>query len=80
MNSTKELLDLKEKIEDGKVKLNKLEGQREEALKTLKKEFNCKGLKSAKKELETMNEEIDKDEKVLEKQIKELTKKIERSE
>jgi len=71
------LLDLKEKIEQGKVKRNKLEGQREEALSTLKKEFKCKSVKEGKKMLKKMIEEVEKDSKVLEKQIEKLAEKCE---
>jgi len=49
MSDAQTLLDLKEKIETGKVKRNKLEGQKEEALSTLKKEFKCKSIKEGKK-------------------------------
>ena len=76
MNNTKTLLDLKEKIETGKVRKDKLEGQREEAMKTLKEDFKCKGLKSAKRELATMEKEVEKDTKALNKQIEKLAEKI----
>jgi|TARA_Y100000310_G_C20118765_1_gene550493 gas vesicle protein len=69
------LLNLKEKIEEGKVKLNKLEGQREEALKTLE-EFGCDELKSAKRKLKKMKEEVDKDSEILNKQIEQLSRRI----
>ena len=77
MNSpTQTLLDLKEKIDTGKVKLNKLEGKKEEALKVLSKEFGCKGIRGAKKELETMKDEMDKDSGILNKQIENLSEKV----
>lgn len=76
MSNAKILLSLKEKIDTGKVKLNKSEGQREEALKTLITEFHCKGVRGAKKELETMENEIEKDTKVLNKQIENLSGKV----
>ncbi len=75
-NSTQDLLNLKEKIDTGKVKLNKLEGKKEEALKVLSKEFGCKGIRGAKKELETMKEEIDKDSEALNKQIENLSGRV----
>ena len=76
MNSAQILLDLKEKIDTGKVELNKLEGKKEEALKVLSKEFGCKGIRGANKELETMKGEIDKDSEILNKQIENLSEKV----
>ena len=76
MNTTQTLLDLKEKIDTGKVELNKLEGKKEEALKVLSKEFGCKGIRGAKKELETMKDEMDKDSGILNKQIENLSEKV----
>lgn len=79
-NQTQKLLSLKEKIDTGKVKLNKLEGQREEALKTLNTEFKCKGVRGAKKELGIMENEIEKDTKALNKQIENLSERVEKGE
>ena len=76
MNTTQTLLDLKEKIDTGKVKLNKLEGKKEEALKVLSKEFGCKGIRGAKKELETMKDGMDKDSGILNKQIENLSENV----
>jgi hypothetical protein len=75
MSDAQTLLDLKEKIETGKVKRNKLEGQKEEALSTLKKEFKCKSIKEGKKLLKEMQEEVKKDSNVLEVQIEKLEEK-----
>jgi hypothetical protein len=75
MSDAQTLLDLKEKIETGKVKRNKLEGQKEEALSTLKKEFKCKSVKEGKKLLKEMQEEVEKDSNVLEVQIEKLEEK-----
>ena len=75
MSDAQTLLDLKEKIETGKVKRNKLEGQKEEALSTLKKEFKCKRIKEGKKLLKEMQEEVKKDSNVLEVQIEKLEEK-----
>jgi hypothetical protein len=76
MNKTQNLLNLKEKIEGGKVKRNKLEGQKEETLKILKKEFDCKGIKSGKLLLKKMKQEIETENDILEKQIKKLERSI----
>ena len=72
------LLNLKEKIDEGKVEYHKSEGQREQTLKSLKKELNCKGIKSVKKEVKKMQEDLERDSKVLSKQVNKLSKKIER--
>ena len=76
MSNAQVLLGLKEKIEEGKTKLNKLEGQREEALKTLQKEFKVKGVKEGAKLLKKMKEEIEKEGKILEEQIRKLERRI----
>lgn len=77
MTNAKTLLDLKEKIDKGKEKKNRLEGQQEEALSTLKKEFKCKSVKEGKKLLKEMQEEVDKDSKVLDRQIEKLAERCE---
>lgn len=74
--NTQTLLDLKEKIEEGKVKRNKLEGQKEETLKTLKKEFDCKGIKSGKVLLKKIKQEIEIESETLKAQIEKLERSI----
>lgn len=76
-NSAQNLLDLKDKIDKGNIKQNKLQGQKEEALKTLKKDFKCKTIKEGKKLLKEMQKEVKKDAEVLKKQIENLAKKVE---
>ncbi len=76
MSNVETLMELKEKIEEGKTKRNKLEGQREEAMRTLKKEFKVKGVKSGKALLKKMKEEIEEDGKVLAEQIVVLEERI----
>ncbi len=80
MSDTSALLELKEKIDDGKVKYNKLQGQKEEALKSLKKEFKCTNIKQGKAMLKKMETETDRDEETLNKQVKKLAKKVEENE
>ena len=58
------------------IKKNKLEGQKEEALKNLKKEFGCRGVKSGKRLLVKVTKEVERDESALSKQIKTLEKKV----
>ncbi|MCP4475371.1 MAG: hypothetical protein GY821_12565 [Gammaproteobacteria bacterium] len=69
---TQTLLDLKEKIEEGKVKKNKLEGQKEEALKNLKANFGCGSIKEAESLLKSTLVKIEKEEEILEEQIEKL--------
>lgn len=76
MSDANKLLKLKEKIEDGKVQLNKLQGKREEVIKNLKEEFNCKGPKSGKVIDKAMGKEIKKQEDILKKEEKTLLKKV----
>ncbi len=75
---TQTLLDLKDKIETAKTKMNKLQGQKEELQKNLKKEFKCKTIKEAKTLLKTMVEEIEKESALLDKQTLQLERDIER--
>ena len=70
------LLNFKEKIEEGKEKKLKLIGQKEEVMKALKKEFKCKTIKSGKELIKSMKQEEDKEESILEKQIKNLERRI----
>ena len=76
-NQTKKLSEMKESIEESKVKQNKLEGQKEEALKNLKKEFKCKTVNEGKRLYEKLNKEIEKEEGILDKQTRQLEGRIE---
>jgi len=56
--SEKKLLDLKEKIDRSKEKLNELSGRESHLLEQLKEEFNCSTLEEANDELESLESEI----------------------
>lgn len=62
----KDLIDLKEEIEDAKQKASEIKGQQAALLKRLKEEWGCKTVKDAEKlisdkekEIEVMNEKIE---------------------
>lgn len=54
--SEKKLLELKEKIDTAKSKVNKLEGQKEHLMGELKNEWGCNSVKDAKKKLSDLKE------------------------
>jgi C4-type Zn-finger protein len=54
-----ELLELKQQVEDAKMQVSKLEGQREGLLEQLKKDFFCKTLAEAQKKEKELKEEIE---------------------
>lgn len=71
--NTKDLLNLKKEIEDAKTELSSLKGQHKTLLSQLKEDWDCKTLEEAKKkaktmqeEIESLNESIEKDMKILE--------------
>lgn len=62
----KEILNLKERIENGKQKLAELKGAKGNQLSNLKKEFNCSSVEDAvklkkkyEKEIDELNEKIE---------------------
>lgn len=57
--NTKELLDLKDKIERGKTKLNELKGQRKQLMKQLEEEFGCDSIEAAEKKLKKQEQKIE---------------------
>lgn len=71
----KDLLKLKEEIDDKKSQISKLNGQKEMLIQDLKTTWHCSNIKEAEKRLKEMGEQ----EKAIEKQIQEGTKRIEES-
>jgi hypothetical protein len=71
------LIDLKEKIEQAKVKKNKLEGEKEGLYKTLEKDYGVSTLSEAKFLMETKEKDIKKNQKILDEQVGELEEKYE---
>ena len=56
----KELLELKEDIEEAKQKVSELKGERQALMKRLKEDWNCGSLEEAEKKLKEMSEQVDK--------------------
>jgi hypothetical protein len=77
MSQATDLINLKEKIDKAKVKMNKLEGEREGLYKTLKKDYGVTSLTKAKALLEKKEKEIAKNQKILDKQVEVLEEKYE---
>lgn len=65
--NTKELLELKDKIEKGKTRLNELIGQKKQLMKQLEEQFNCNSIEEAENKLEKQKIEIEQlDEEIAE--------------
>ena len=71
----KELLDLKEKVDEAKQTVSELTGQKNALLKQLKDDWGCKTLKEAKEKLEEMESQVTILEKKIERGVKELEEK-----
>jgi len=56
--SERDLFDMKEKIEQAKVKVNQLEGHKSALMKQLLEEWKCKTVKEAEKKIEDLKVEI----------------------
>jgi len=76
----KKLLDLKDTIESNKEKKNRIEGRREELVKSIKKDFNCKTVGEARKLLKELEKELEKESSLLNKQINNLENSIKEGE
>jgi hypothetical protein len=72
MNQATDLINLKEKIEQAKVKKNKLEGEKEGLYKTLEKDYGVSTLSEAKVLLETKEKQIIENQEILDKQVVDL--------
>jgi predicted nuclease with TOPRIM domain len=71
----KELLDLKEKVDEAKQTVSELTGQKNALLNQLKDDWGCKTLKEAKEKLEEMESQVTILEKKIERGVKELEEK-----
>lgn len=70
-----ELLELKEKIEDTKADISKLEGRRDYLQQELRDEHDINSLKEASQKLTDLQEEINGVQEKIEQQIKKLKEK-----
>ena len=73
----KQLLEIKEKIENSKSKLSELKGKKEGLMDTLKKTWNCITVKQAEKKLDTLKKELKELEMVKQKGIEKLESEYE---
>lgn len=73
----KELLELKEQIEDAKQEVNRLEGRQDGLMSQLQKDWGCKTLGQAKKKLEGLKDEIKDLEGKIESGVAELEERYE---
>jgi len=71
----RKLLDLKEQVEEAKIKVSELTGQQTALMKQLKEEFGCTTIEQAQKKLETMEKEITVLDKKIEEGVQELKTK-----
>jgi uncharacterized phage infection (PIP) family protein YhgE len=69
------LLKLKQKIDDAKTSVAELKGQQTALMQQLKADYKCNSLKEAQDKLKTMEEDIDKLNKQIDKGLKELEEK-----
>ena len=73
--SEKELLELKDKVDEAKQVVSELTGQRNALLKQLKDDWGCKTIEEAETKLAKMDKDIDALEKKIEKGVTELNDK-----
>ena len=59
MLNTKQLLDLKEKVETAKQVVSEKKGHQTALMNQLKNDWGCKSIEDAEKKLKSMNSEID---------------------
>ena len=71
-----DLLKLKEAIDKAKTEESQLVGQHSQLTKTLLEDFNCKGLKEAKKYLADIDDKIKDKKTILETGVKELKSEL----
>jgi prefoldin subunit 5 len=72
----KQLLELKEKVEEAKTTVSELTGQQTALLQQLKTDFGCKSIEDAEEKLEVLNRNIKGLEKKIEKGTQELEEKF----
>jgi flagellar biosynthesis chaperone FliJ len=76
----KELLELKEKVDEAKQTVSELTGQKNALMKQLKDDWGCKTIEEAEEKIGTMDRDISLLEKKIEKGIKELEEKYNKEE
>lgn len=71
----KQLLNLKNEINEAKTKVSELTGEKQALLRQLKEEYGCKTIDEAQKKLKSLQKEIEKLEESIEQGIEELETK-----
>lgn len=71
----KELLDLKERVDDAKTKVSELKGQQTALMNQLKTDWKCNSIEEAEKKLKTMEKEIATIEDKIKEGVEELEEK-----
>ena len=74
----KELLELKENIQEAKQKVSELKGERQALMKRLKEDWNCGSLEEAEKKLKEMSEQVEKLSEEITEGMEELESKFEK--
>ncbi len=73
----KQLLDLKEQIDDAKQSVSELKGQQTALLRQLKDTYKCSSIEEAEKLADKMKQDIDKLQKQIDEGCRELEEKYE---
>jgi uncharacterized protein involved in exopolysaccharide biosynthesis len=73
----RQLIELKEQIEESKTSVSELKGQQTALLRQLKDTFKCSSVEEADKKVEDLRKEIDTLNKQIEEHSKELEEKYE---
>lgn len=72
----KQLLDLKDEIDEAKTVVAELTGKKKSLLLQLKEQFNCDSLEMAEKKVETLTQQINRLESQIQEGLKELEQNI----
>lgn len=72
MNTAEKLVKMKDKIEEAKSNISRMEGSRDQLYKTLQTEYGCKTLKEAESKLSKMTKDLDQKEASLTEGIRNL--------
>lgn len=76
-NTTQQLLQMKEQIDQADKKKSQLEGQLKEQLSRLKKDFGCSTLEEGEGKLDKMKVQLEKKQKSLSTGVEKLQEKME---
>lgn len=74
----KDLLELKEEIEDAKVELSNLEGRRDSLLEQLEEEWDCVDLIEAENKLSELETELEEIQEKISQEISKITEEYEK--